>query len=95
MEKIFLNVNGGRDITFIGQQVAHEHDPEYDVATAVYETEKGNWVITYTTASNDLIRHIVIKNKSQDELIEALGFSDLSKSIYQQLGIDTAQNIDI
>ena len=44
MEKIEFKVKNGRDIAFVGKEVAYEHDPVQDVAYRIYETEKGNWI---------------------------------------------------
>ena len=95
MERIFLKVKDGRDIAFIGKEVAHHHNPENDVAFRVYETEKGNWVMTATSNEDVLLKHEVFKNKSVEELVKALGYTDFAKSIYTQLGVDTTQNLDI
>ncbi|MDU4943778.1 MAG: hypothetical protein E6X23_19930 [Mixta calida] len=95
MEKIFLRVKDGRDITFVGQEVAHEYDPSNDVAYRIYETEKGHWLMTATSNEDILLQHKIIENKSTDVLTQTFGFSDITKSLYEQLGIDTAQHLDL
>lgn len=95
MEKIFLKVKDGRDIAFIGKEVAHQHNPDKDVAFRVYETEKGNWLLTATSEEDILLKHEVIENKSIEKLVKSLGYTDFAKSIYSQLGVDTTQNLDI
>ncbi|HCB3719451.1 TPA: hypothetical protein MYV55_001481 [Klebsiella aerogenes] len=95
MDKIFLNVKDGQDIAFIGKEVAHQHEPEKDVAFRVYETEKGHWVVTITSNENILLKHEVINNKSVEKLVKTLGYTDCAKSIYSKLGVDTTLNLDI
>ncbi|EQA8936816.1 hypothetical protein ACX9Q3_005536 [Klebsiella oxytoca] len=95
MEKIFLKVKDGRDIAFTGKEVAHEHNSDNDVAFRVYETEKGNWIMTATSNEDILLKHEVIEDKSVEKLVKTLGYSDFAKSIYSQLGVDTTQNLDI
>jgi len=95
MEKIFLKVQNGRDITFVGQEVAHQHNPVNDTALRVYETEKGSWFIALTSNEDILLKHEIIENKSVEKLVEKLGYEDLAKSLYEKLGIDTAKNLDI
>jgi len=95
MEKIILSVKDGPDISFNGKEVAHEHNPDTDVAYRIYETEKGSWLLTITSNEGKLLKHQSIQNKSVAKLVELLGYSDLAKSFYSQLGIDTVQNLDI
>jgi len=95
METVFLRVKDGRDITFVGQEVAHVHDSSKDVTYRIYETEKGHWLMTATSNEDILLKHQVIENKATDVLTQTFGFSDISKSIYEQLGINTAQHLDL
>jgi hypothetical protein len=95
MVKITFNVNNGPDISFCGKEIAYAHDPSNDLAYRVYETQKGHWLIAATSDENVLVQHIVVEDKSTDKLVEKLGYSDFSKSIYEQLSIDTAQHLDI
>ncbi|WP_313018865.1 hypothetical protein [Atlantibacter hermannii] len=95
MQNIILKVDGQPDISFIGDLVAEEVDPNNGGHTKVFATEKGHWLVAMTNMREILIQHKVINNQSHDELISTLGFSNLAKSIYQQLGINTAKNLDI
>ncbi len=95
MEKVEFKVKNGRDIAFIGQEVAHEYDSTQDVAYRIYETEKGNWLFTASSNDGFLLQQQVFKNKSIEELVKFFGFTDIAKSIYQQLDIDTTQNLDV
>ena len=95
MEKIIFKVKDNPDITFTGREIAHEHDQEHDVALRIYETQKGSWFFAALSNENMLLKYEIIKNKSAEELVKFLGHSDLAKSLYEQLGIDTAQNLDI
>ncbi|QJT80422.1 hypothetical protein [Kosakonia sp. MUSA4] len=95
MESVFFKVNGQEDVTFDGKLVAHVHDSDSDVSRAVYETPKGNWFYTESDNENVLLRSIVIENKSKEELIKILKFTDLAKVIYSQLGIETTKKLDI
>lgn len=95
MEDIFFKVKDGRDIRFVGKEVAHEHNPDNDVAYRIYETDKGNWVLTASSNEDLLLQHKIFENKSTDELVNFLGFSDTAKSLYEKLGIDTSQKLDI
>jgi hypothetical protein len=95
VEKIEFKVKNGRDIAFVGKEVAYEHDPVQDVAYRIYETEKGNWIFVASSNEGYLLQQQVFKNKSIEELVKFFGFTDIAKSIYQQLDIDTTQNLDI
>lgn len=95
MELIVLNVKDGQNISFTGQVAASVLDRSANNYIAVYETKKGHWLIAFTTISDMLIRHVVIENKEVDKLIDYLGFSEATKSIYEQLGIDTTNKLDI
>ncbi|EKC7002261.1 hypothetical protein RA241_000774 [Cronobacter sakazakii] len=95
MERIILKVNGGPDIAFNGECVAHAHDQPTDVSSTIYETEKGHWLLAATNNHDVLVKHKVIENKSVEDLTEILGYTAVAKSLYAQLGIDTTNNLDI
>ncbi|WP_139016377.1 hypothetical protein [Pantoea agglomerans] len=95
MERIVLKVDGGADIAFNGEPVAHAHDQPTDVSTTVYDTEKGHWLLAATNDRDFLLQHKVIENKSVETLTKILGHTQVAKSLYDQLGIDTTQNLDI
>lgn len=95
MERIVLKVEGGPDIAFNGECAAHVHDQPTDVSTAVYDTEKGHWLLAATNNRDVLLDYKVIENKSVETLTSILGHTKIAKSIYEQLGIDTTQNLDI
>ncbi|MEW8792341.1 hypothetical protein GNE01_21290 [Klebsiella sp. JL973] len=95
MESIFFKVKGQEDVTFDGKLVAHVHDSDSDISTAVYETAKGNWLFTESDNENVLLRSTLIESKSKEELIKLLKFTDRAKEIYSQLGIETTKKLDI
>ncbi|HHQ6546539.1 TPA: hypothetical protein ACSTJE_001497 [Serratia fonticola] len=95
MEKIIFKVNNNPDIAFVGKEVAYEHDKGKDVAYRMYETQKGGWFFAAITNKNILLNHMVFESKSTEELVKFLGYTDLAKSIYSQLDIDTTKNLDI
>lgn len=95
MERVLLKVNGAPDVAFVGEDVARVYDSFADVLTTIYETEKGNWFLAVTNNESVLVRQKVIENKSAEDLKNVLGYSDLAKSLYEQLGIDTTNNLDI
>ncbi|EKY1941914.1 hypothetical protein RA231_000284 [Cronobacter turicensis] len=95
MEQIEFKVKGGRDIAFVGEEVAYEHDQDQDVAYRIYVTEKGNWFFAATSNEGFLLHQKVFNNKSTEELVAFFGYSDIAKSLYQQLGVDTTQRLDI
>ncbi|MFV9064341.1 hypothetical protein ABQ366_05255 [Serratia fonticola] len=95
MEKIIFNVQNNPDITIVGREVAYVHEQVNDVTYRIYETQKGSWFFAALSNQNMLLKYEVIENKSADKLVEILGHSDLAKSLYTQLDIETAQNLDI
>ncbi|HCB2205677.1 TPA: hypothetical protein MYR09_000667 [Citrobacter farmeri] len=95
MESIFFKVKGQEDITFDGKLVAHVHDSDSDISTAVYETAKGNWFFTESDSENVLLRSVLIESKSKEELIKILKFTDKAKEIYTQLDIEITKRLDI
>lgn len=96
MEKITLKVADSQDISFEGRIVARQIDPPNGTAIEIYETAKGNWFLAIVKIKSDvLIYQKVIEDKSQSKLIEELGFRDISKSIYEEMDIDTTKKLDI
>lgn len=94
MEQILLKVKDGQDISFLGQEVAYGYNDVNDLAIRIYETEKGNWIITATSNEGYLVDHQVVKNKSISELVAILQYTDMAKSIYEQLNIETTKKLD-
>lgn len=95
METIFLKVKGGRDISFSGNLIGHALDQYSGVSHAVYETEKGHWLYAKTDEQDALLQHVIIENRSPEELVKVLGFSNTAKIIYEHLDIDTTERLDI
>lgn len=96
MEKIVLKVDRNPDLSFTGDSVARGRSHQKGTTTTVYETAKGHWLLAETNdRTNLLTRHVVIENKSEEKLIETLGFDDVAKAIYSQLHIDTSDQLDI
>lgn len=94
MEQVLLKVKDGQDISFVGQEVAYVYNDVNDVSIRIYETEKGNWVTTATSNEGYLLHHQVVKNKSVSDLVAIFEYSDLAKSIYEQLNIETTKKLD-
>ncbi|MFD3227092.1 hypothetical protein [Rahnella aceris] len=95
METVTLKVNGNPDLSFTGQMMARERDPQTGITSVVYETPKGNWLVARINLSSILIDYKVIEEKSEKALIEYLGFDNIAKAIYEQLDIDTTNKMDI
>lgn len=95
MENIVLTVAGQPDLSFKGVGVAGESDRNTGQIVRVFETEKGHWLIAVFAASGSLKNHKVIMNKNEAELIKELGFSEVSKMLYKQMGVSYTQKLDV
>ncbi|MCY9846953.1 hypothetical protein [Pectobacterium jejuense] len=95
MEAIVLNIKNDQDISFNGQLAAQAYDSSKGIVITVYDTEKGHWLIALTDGKDVLIKHTVIEHKDDDKLVNALGFSPATKSIFEQLNIDTTKKLDV
>lgn len=94
MDKVILKVDGKPDVSFMGILVASTELDEYD-RLHVYETAKGHWLLVRLNMYGYLLGQTLIENKNQETLIDQLKYSDFAKSIYQQMGIDYTDNLDI
>jgi len=94
MEKVILKVDGKPDVSFMGTLVAQTVMDGYD-SLFVYETAKGHWLLVRLNMYGYLVSQILIENKNQETLIDQLEYSDFAKTIYQQMGIDYTDNLDI
>lgn len=94
MEQILMKVKDGQDISFVGQEVAHGYNDINDLAIRIYETEKGNWIITATSNEGYLVDHQVVNNKSVSDLVAILQYTEMAKSIYEQLNIQATKKLD-
>lgn len=95
MEQVLLKVKDGQDISFVGQEVAYGYNDTNDLAIRIYETEKSNWIITATSNEGYLVDHQVVKDKSVSDLVAILKYTDMAKSIYEQLNIQSTKKLDV
>lgn len=87
--RVVLRKHNENDIEFMGKQVASSGN------VAVYETPKGHWLCTAFDMYGNSVQHDVVENKNEKGLHELLGNSDNSKKIYDQLGLNLNNHLDL
>lgn len=103
MEKIELENHHGADVRFTGEKIAHATTQTYLrdqtrwTELDLYRSEGGVWIcheIGRTMWEGEEDRFTVYVAVDEQELVQKVGLGRLAKELYDEAGIDHAQDIE-